>query len=186
MSVRHLAVPAALAILITACGPDAVSRPEGEHVHPEARLAGQGPAATIGPELAAVRAATAPFRDLAVANARGWTLKITGCRAGAEGGMGFHLGKEALLDTILDPRQPEVLLYEPQRNGSPRLVGVEYIVPRAAWTGATPPVLFGREFPYIEEFDVYGLHVWVWRENPGGMFAANNPRVSCAFEASAD
>lgn len=186
MSVRHLAVPAALAILITACGPDAVSRPEGEHVHPEARLAGQGPAATIGPELAAVRAATAPFRDLAVANARGWTLEITGCRAGAEGGMGFHLGKEALLDTILDPRQPEVLLYEPQRNGSPRLVGVEYIVPRAAWTGAAPPVLFGREFPYIEEFDVYGLHVWVWRENPGGMFAANNPRVSCAFEASAD
>jgi len=26
---------------------------------------------------------------------------------------------------------------------------------------------------------VFGLHVWVWRHNPEGMFATTNPNVSC-------
>jgi hypothetical protein len=28
-------------------------------------------------------------------------------------------------------------------------------------------------------FDVWALHVWVWKHNPSGMFADWNPQVSC-------
>ena len=95
--------------------------------------------------------------------------------------MGFHYANTSLIDATVDAVQPEALLYEPQRDGSLRFVGVEYIVPRTAWSGAEPPVLYGQTFPYIEAFDVYGLHVWVGTSNPDGVFAAWNPRVSCAF-----
>ena len=27
----------------------------------------------------------------------------------------------------------------------------------------------------------YDQHVWLWRENPGGVFAQYNPMVTCAF-----
>jgi hypothetical protein len=42
--------------------------------------------------------------------------------------------------------EPELLLYEPQADGSFRLVAVEYIVPRPSWTAPRPPSLFGRPF----------------------------------------
>jgi hypothetical protein len=50
-------------------------------------------------------------------------------------------------------------------------------------TGAAePPRLFGREFrffPDVGSAGIWGLHVWVWRHNPHGLYANLNPRVSC-------
>jgi hypothetical protein len=59
-------------------------------------------------------------------------------------------------------------------------VGVEFIIPFTAWTGAEPPVLYGQTFARNETFQVWALHVWAWRDNRSGVFADWNPAVSCA------
>jgi hypothetical protein len=53
-------------------------------------------------------------------------------------------------------------------------------VPFGAWAGSEPPELFGQHFHRNEAFGIWALHVWVWRNNPSGLFADWNPRVSCA------
>ena len=44
----------------------------------------------------------------------------------------------------------------------------------------TTPILFGQQFQRNETFQLWGLHAWVWEENPSGIFANWNPRVTCA------
>lgn len=175
---RHFVI-IALACGLAACGTGSPIDP-GQHTHSEARVV-PGSGGFTGADLAALRQATARFHQFAVAEDAEWNTEITGlgCFSGPDGGMGFHYANLGLLDDVINPAEPEALLYEPQKNGEMRLVGVEYIVPKPAWTGANPPQLYGQEFPYIAQFDVYGLHVWVWRENPSGMFAPWNPRVNC-------
>jgi hypothetical protein len=76
--------------------------------------------------------------------------------------------------------EPELLLYEPERHGRLRLVAVEYIIPYSAHSrSAAPPVLFGQEFRQNDTFALWGLHVWLWKLNPRGLFADWNPRVNC-------
>jgi hypothetical protein len=86
------------------------------------------------------------------------------------------------LDGVIDPRRPEALIYEPRKNGRARLVGVELAIPYVAWTQAQPPEFLGANFQREDEFGVWGLHIWLWRHNPEGLFAESNPRVSCAAE----
>lgn len=136
-------------------------------------------------QLAALRAATAPYHDFDAATAAGlWDTPITGCLATAAGGMGYHYAKLDNFGT-LDATRPQALLFEPERDGSMRLVGVEFIVPDGGAPGvadsAPPPPLFGQSFDYVPAFDVWGLHAWVWRYNPAGLFAAWNPQVSCEY-----
>jgi hypothetical protein len=126
----------------------------------------------------AVRRATAVYADFARAQADGYTARLTGCMSDAAGGMGFHYGKEAFIDGSARLMEPEVLLYEPQADGSLRLVGLEYIVPLSA--SATAPTLFGHTFHRNETFQLWALHVWAHRDNPRGMFEDWNPNVSCA------
>jgi hypothetical protein len=113
----------------------------------------------------------------------GWSTKITPCMTNpAAGGMGFHYGNTALIDAVANVAEPELLLYEPEKNGRLRLVAVEYIIPYAAHPrNAAPPVLFGREFLQNDAFQLWGLHAWVWKHNPSGMFANWNPTVSCKY-----
>jgi hypothetical protein len=92
--------------------------------------------------------------------------------------MGLHQVNTELLDGSVDVATPEALLYEPGPNGQRRLVAVEYVIPKDAWRGDGPPVLFGREFT-LNAFDLWALHVWVWKKNRSGMYADWNPRVSC-------
>lgn len=75
--------------------------------------------------------------------------------------------------------EPELLLYEPQKNARLRLVAVEYIVPFGAWTAHDPPELFGQSFHRNEAFGIWALHVWHFRHNSRGMFADWNPAVTC-------
>ena len=133
----------------------------------------------VAQALARVRRATAPFHRLEQARAAGWDTDITGCMEHPEfGGMGHHYANLELLDDQVELERPEALLYEP-RNGSMRLVAVEYIVPFDAWEEPDPPSLFGRDFVANEGFQVWALHAWIWRDNPAGMFEDWNPRVSC-------
>jgi hypothetical protein len=135
-----------------------------------------------------VRQATQHFQDVEQAIAAGYTDAGT-CVSGPEvGAMGVHFGNSKLLsDSALDPRSPEVLVYEP-KNGQLRLVAVEYIVDAAAWHDKNPtttPSLLGQLFHYngipnrYGSPPVYELHVWAWKHNPNGMFTDWHPRVSC-------
>jgi hypothetical protein len=139
-----------------------------------------GPERQLEEDLNRVRQATEAFQNFDAAQAAGYTARLTGCMSDAQGGMGFHYGSPAAIDGAVSLTVPEVLLYEPQADGSLRLVGVEYIVPFPSWSGAQPPTLMGQAFHRNETFGLWALHAWIWRDNPNGVFADWNPRVSCA------
>lgn len=161
----------------------------------------------VGPDLAAVRAATAQFHRAEVAVAAGYSFENEPCVASPAGTMGIHAPNLALVGTqALDPERPEALLYLPKPDGGFRLTAVEYIQvvllrnPAtgvvAPWFPSTPwpsnyvvvtptPQLFGKTFdgpmpghnPAMPWH--WDLHVWVWANNPNGMFAQWNPSLSC-------
>jgi len=122
------------------------------------------------------------------------------------GAMGVHYFRPDLLGiTEVEPRvngvgthtdflNPAVLLYEPQADGSMELIGVENLVWGQAWAEAgntEPPSFHGIPYEWMEndpstELDEghgfephYDRHVWVFRENPSGVFAPFNPAVTC-------
>jgi hypothetical protein len=138
--------------------------------------------ASLGPsDLVRLRQVTAPFHNMKQAEAAGWNAQITDCFSSAAGGMGYHYGNPALIDNKVAVHEPELLLYEPQKNGQLRLVAVEYIVPRPLWEGEDPPQLYGQTFGENEDFDLYTLHVWIWQHNESGTFADWNPGISCQY-----
>ncbi|MFW6084256.1 MAG: hypothetical protein ACODAA_03495 [Gemmatimonadota bacterium] len=98
------------------------------------------------------------------------------------GGLGIPYARLDRFDTTIDLSEPEILFYEPQKNGRLRLVGGEPVVPIALWDGEAPS-LFGREFHRNEEHGLYGLHMWVWKHNPDGVLSFWNPEVSCEFDS---
>lgn len=149
---------------------------------PQAVAASQaGLGASVDRDLATLRRATAAFHQFATAADAGWSAQITPCMSDpTAGGMGFHYGNTSLIDGAVQVDQPELLLYEPEKNGRLRLVAVEYIIPYTFHArGAEPPVLFGRPFQQNDTFQLWGLHAWVWEDNPSGVFANWNPRVTC-------
>lgn len=144
--------------------------------------------------LAAVRNATADFRDFAASQAAGFTILVTNQSTGATcisngsaGAMGQHYANgERVGDGLIQQQRPEVLLYEPQADGSKVLVGVEYVVIASDWLAKHdgPPVLFNTAFDLVttNPFGLppfYALHAWAWEANPSGAFAGWNPDVSC-------
>ncbi|MEO5825993.1 MAG: hypothetical protein ABIR59_08910 [Gemmatimonadales bacterium] len=173
---RKLCALAGLALLI-GCGgvptaTDAVTSGQGSFAKGKADEA---------KALADLRQATEKFHDFAAAEAAGWSTQITGCVSNSGvGAMGFHYGNVSLINGTVRPDAPQLLLYEPQKNGNMRLVGVEYIIPYSFVSRDSPaPVLFGQEFSQVDAFGLWGLHVWVWRENPAGMYEAWNAKVTC-------
>jgi hypothetical protein len=143
------------------------------------------PDAEAAAQLSEVRALTAPYQDLAVAQTAGYAMLVPGCRDNQPtGGMGWHYANPELIDGNLDPRRPEALVYEPQADGTQQLVGVEWVVPYVEHgREADPPMLFGEQFLHNDNDQLWMLHVWLWRSNPSGMFATWHPNVSCAHAA---
>jgi hypothetical protein len=137
--------------------------------------------------LEAVRQSTERFTAVEEAEAAGYSL-FHGCVSGPqEGAMGVHYVNGNLVgDGILDPLQPEALIYEAGKDKM-QLAGVEYVVIAEAWhaNNETPPVLMGQVFNYVSSPNRYGipafyeLHVWAWKSNPNGTFADWNPTISC-------
>ena len=141
-------------------------------------------------DLAAVREATAAFHDVAAAEAAGYgEFYLCTDENGGAGAMGQHYANIGLvLDPVIDPLRPEVLVYEPMPDGSLRLVGVEYVVFQGLWHdafGAGTPSVLGVDMKPIAAGNRYGLpdfyerHAWIWRPNPRGMFDDWNSKVSC-------
>jgi hypothetical protein len=135
-------------------------------------------------DLQAAKSASARFHSIVQAKRAGY-VRESPCIPGE----GFHYGNPSLLgDSVLDPKRPELLLYELKPNGKLRLVGVEYFKADADQDLSTVedrPSLFGRAFdgPMLGHFpgqpSHYELHVWLWEPNPNGIFAFPNPNVDC-------
>jgi len=142
-----------------------------------------------GALIRAVRRATFRFKDVSVAEAEGYKLTF-GCVTGPDAGaMGLHYVNFALVGAgALDPTHPQIVIYEPDPSGKPRLTGADFLVLADAWDKAhpgTPPELMGQLFHYFEAPNRFGLpafytlHVWAWKENPNGAFVNWHPNVSC-------
>ncbi|WP_204758336.1 hypothetical protein [Halomonas urmiana] len=160
-----------------------------------------------------VRAATRRFEDVNVSLAEGYVPDPSGECVSAKahglpaelGAMGIHYLRPDLLGltataprvdgtgTHTDFKNPAILLYEPQEDGSLALVGVENLVFRKAWETAGnggPPVLAGRSWDYMVDdpatpteeahhFEAhYDQHLW-FRDNPNGNLEPFNPGVTC-------
>lgn len=133
--------------------------------------------------LAQLRRVTARYHNLDAAIADGFIL-LHGCEVrpgeGAVGILYVHLGR--YLDGVIDPSLPDGLLYAPSSNGKPKLTGVELAIPQNMWPSAEPPQFLGVPFQAEDEFNAFGLHIWVWSHNPDGMFAQAHPGVECGAE----
>jgi hypothetical protein len=145
-------------------------------------------------ELDAVREALAKYKDPYVA-VRDLYLSTVGCvhydgmkmpghMEYPKGGMGVHF-VNLTIQGPLDPKRPNVLVYEPV-DGKLQLVAAEWLVP--VTVAKERPVLFGQPFqgpmeghePLIpQEFVHYDLHAWLFKDNPNGMFSPTNPDVTC-------
>ena len=150
-----------------------------------------------------VRAATEKFKDVTNVAGPGPDYALTfGCVSGGDfGAMGLHYLKGSILhDGEIDKNDPEIILFEPTRDGGIRITGADFVVPVAAWDAAhaippavhaPPPELGGQLFHLFDAPNRFGLdpfytlHVWAWKDNPNGTFVNWNPDVSCdAFNAN--
>ncbi len=131
-----------------------------------------------------VRQATARFHSTTQATKAGYVGDANCVRHPSLGAMGYHWVNRSLIDPVFDPKSPEVVLYEPGPNGKRTLVALEYIVidvgqARPSFggqlfdVGGVPPLTTPTYTPH------WSLHVWLYRDNPSGMFTKFNPAVSC-------
>lgn len=167
-------------VMLGGCGGEPATTEASAGLRPDAASLAKGPAG-VGDQLSALRQLTEKFHDFQAAQDAGWSTKITSCMVSPDGGMGFHYGNLTYIpDGVARADQPELLLYEPQKNGRMKLVAVEYIVRYAEHPrDAAPPTLFGLDFKQVDDFGLWGLHAWVWQGNPSGTFADWNPNVNC-------
>src|SRR5690606_19750139 len=111
--------------------------------------------------VARVREATARFHDIAVAAAAGYDEQWpAGCAASSQGAQAYHYLDRSLLDGKVELERPELLMYEPQADGSLRLIGVDYFIPFDQWTETDPPRLLGQNFMPNEALHAWTLHIW--------------------------
>lgn len=125
----------------------------------------------VGKSLAEVRAGTAKYHDVEAAMLDGYA-PASPCVPG----MGYHYMRGINADAgDLDHTSPEILVYVPRKNGSLKLVAVEY----ASWDAGAE--LLGHDFeaPIPDGNLFHTLHAWIWQGNPAGMFSPTNPNVSC-------
>ena len=127
-----------------------------------------------------VKAKLAAFEDIAAARAAGYSVQYpAGCAATDAGAQGFHYLNESLVDNHVEVMRPELVMYEPQADGSMELVGVDYVIPFDQWKSPEAPKLLGVPMNRNEPLGVWALHIWAQRSNPSGLFAPWNPTVSC-------
>lgn len=174
------------AVLLAACAdaretdPTAAALTAVPH-HPAA--AQQSNPAHLARDLATIRRLAGPFHDIDVAKAAGWDVLVPGCRDNPPvGGMGWHYLNPAHIAAEVAVERPQIMIYEPKKNGRLELVGVEYIIPFSI-RGAdqAPPTLMGQTFHPNHGDEVWMLHVWPWKANPDGIFATWHPKVSCKY-----
>jgi hypothetical protein len=128
-----------------------------------------------------VRAATAAYRVLDSAVAKGYAASVPKCFSDpTHGAMGYHHVNRTYVDRNIEIEKPEILLYERKADGSYGLNGVEYIIPYRVWPkDSVPPKLMGRDMIQSEPLQLWYTHMWIWTPNKAGLFADWNPEVKC-------
>ena len=203
---RTTTLAAALAVALTACNTDAPMQ-----AHDHAHQGGLSLSSVNNPAgaqaLAALRELTAPFHDLAAAQAAGYGLLALppltaddGCVSSlTDGGMGYHYTRgNNLADDSVSLLDPEFLVYAPKngprQNGEARtrLAAFDYFLPYSAkWPGpddagfVRAPQLHDfstmRDLPDVtfapSRFNGWMVHIWLWENNPGGLFSNWNATV---------
>lgn len=158
-------------------------------------------ASPLSPELQAAKAALSKYADPYVAIKDGFysTLACIDFPKGAmhgpieypPGAMGVHFINTANIGPVLDPAKPQVLIYEPVGDKLV-LAAAEWVVPVQV-AGNTTPAIFGQKLygPMDGHEPImpaalrhYDLHVWLWKENPRGVFTSTNAAVKCDPKAT--
>jgi hypothetical protein len=145
-------------------------------------------------QLTRVKAALEKYRDPIVAVRDGYFSTLAcveypqgeaGAMGYRPGGMGVHFLNMNNVGPQLDTLRPQVLIYQPIGD-SLHLVAAEWFMP--AQLAAQAPQIFGRALdgpmeghaPIMPaEFHHWDLHVWLWKNNPNGVFHPTNPTVTC-------
>jgi hypothetical protein len=148
----------------------------------------------------------APFKSVAYAVSQGY-VQGSGCESHPTlGTMGHHYVSPRLLGltapvngrvngtgTYTGVNPPAILLYVPDGQGGLELVGIELLVFAAAWDAANnhPPMYRGRAYNYMADnpntpqdeahgfMPHYDLHIWLFDDNPSGLYTQWNPSISC-------
>ncbi len=201
----HAAVPVGVAANALAGEGETVSGVEGAsitgHAHGTPGAVSPQESQILSRQIAEAKSATARYRSVAAAKADGY-FQVTQFIPG----LGLHLANLGISNRIFDPARPQVLLYQPDRNGTLVLVGVAYSIAHTgpddpqpagfagntdAWhyhqdlcflpTGSvtiTPSAQPCRERGgYFQAKTAWLLHAWIWKTNPNGLFTESNPSV---------
>jgi len=112
----------------------------------------------------AVREATARFKNVTSVNGPGEGYELSfGCVSGGDfGAMGLHyVNFPLVLDGEIDVNQPEIVLFEPTRDGRIRITGADFLVLAEDWEakhpGQGPPQLSGQLFHLFDSPNRFGL-----------------------------
>lgn len=142
------------------------------------------------------REAVEHIKAVADANAAGYFRAVAGCVTSGPAGRGAigaaYINARLASDRILDVTKPEVLEFEPQEDGTNRLIGVFYTYDVGFQPPfPPPPSLFGVSFdgPLVQPSTgvvFYGLHVSLFEDNPNGIFHAYNPELTCRYASPGD
>jgi hypothetical protein len=132
-----------------------------------------------------VRQVTARFNSVTQAEKAGYEPFYICTEQPGVGTMGQHYVKFSLVgDPAVDPLQPEALVYEPQADGSLKLVALEWV--QVGLEQPTAPIVLGQTMLYKTAPNRFGIepgfyerHYWLYKSNPAGAFADWNPTVSC-------
>jgi hypothetical protein len=182
MSIKGLGIGLSLSFLaLTMSTPPAMADRQGDHEQARHKQ-------HSGDLVRLVREVTRQYQDVNRAIADGYQLAF-GCVSGPDdGAMGLHYVNMHLVnDGVLDPRRPEIVIYEPLPDGGRRLIGADYLVTVEAWHAHTAdtPELMGQLLHLFESPNRFGLpafytlHVWAWKPNPTGAFVNWHSDVSC-------
>jgi len=122
-------------------------------------------------ELQQARAATAKYRNIENAIRDGYADIEVDVEH-----MGHHFMKTAIVDSVFDLTQPEILVYNKDEKGNQELVAVEYAIPLSY---PRPEGFTGTSDVWKDDsgFPLWLLHAWVWAYNPDGVFNWTNPSV---------
>jgi hypothetical protein len=157
---------------------------------------GKSTAAPMSADLQAAKAALAKYSDPLAAVKDGYysTVACIDFPKGATdgpmeyppGAMGVHFLNPGNIGPTLDASKPQVLIYEPHGDKLV-LTAAEWFMP-VAIAGANAPSIFGQKLmgpmdghePIMPaSLKHYDLHVWLWKNNPRGMFTSTNAAVKC-------
>ncbi|MBI3804126.1 MAG: hypothetical protein HY282_10240 [Nitrospirae bacterium] len=143
------------------------------------------PSQPLPSDLSKMRIALEKYQDPIVAVRDGY-LSMVGCIESPSGGVGVRFLNTSLMSSAANPDYPPILIYEPKGERL-ELVAAEWLIPVAMGIGE-PPKLLGKPLdgpmeglhPLMpKEMVHYDLRVWLFKENPAGLYSPTNPEVTC-------